>query len=286
MYLLNNWISVKELLPEIFMIIDDDILSEEDVIELLYLGLEYLTTKKWLQPDLCMKIVQNYATDLPSYFKHLDFVMYRKTESPKESLNTINIYDTSSESLGTFSNGTYHLKKTVYSEFLSCSSCMQKWQFLNMSWSTMDLVKRRFTVCDMSPSIKCKCDDRFSIDYSAKKIVTTFSDGLLLIASRTHPKDENDEPIIPDMPEIRNALKTFVFMHYWQKKDALSESGAWNKFKDYQRQWEITSTTARMAQTAATVHDYQRIHDSNKLIKNRSPYESFYNASKQNIKLN
>ena len=278
MFLKTNWISVNTIISDLYLTIPSDAFNEFDLKEILYNGATNLVTYKWYEHEVCIVPVVNHKAVLPRDIKSLEFAMYKK-ESPdklQEQIITITARLDSSPDApyqSALMNGdALVVGKKLISELTSCSSCMSNWQFLGMSYSTLSMLSS--SSCSDSPS-RCKCSETFTMNYACNSITTSFESGLVMFAYKTFAKDDEGNMVIPDIPEVINALKTYVKMLYWEKKDFEGEQGAFNKLQTLKREWELVSANAKMRQMMPLEEDYIKVAKNNKLFHTGSPWNVF-----------
>lgn len=284
MYLKQNWIPLNSLLSDVYRMIDDNIISEEDIQEFAAQAMEHVTTHKFYEHALCIVDVENYRAQLPTGMKMLEFVMYRKTDCNLNDIEIIGTTSTTCEDCTPYdSNGARVYVKNAFVSFLQCQSCISNWAFLKMSFSPLDRIRSRFQVCDDSPSMGCVCVDTFSIDYSCHTLTTTFPTGKLLIAYRTYPRDNKGNFLIPDTAILKSAIETYVYMRYWQKRSFSLEQGANNMYQQYLKQWELLSTSSKVQQIMPDEYGYIELARNQKMMYVDSPYTVFTTHGVENI---
>jgi hypothetical protein len=239
----------------------------------LYNAASGLTTFKWFQHELCIVPVENYRAKLPNGIQMLEFVMYKQF-SPSHYHQQIKTLTSECADCGTDSEHTVIVTKNLVKDFMSCKSCLNGWDFLEMSHSVLSNIPSRFKTCADSPSL-CKCSNSFTMDYQNALIRTTFESGSVLIAYRTVAKDDEGNMLIPNVTEVKDALMTYMKMKYWEVEDFKGTQGAFNRLQTYKKEWEHTAANAKMRQIMPLEEGYIKIAKSNRLFHNDSPYNVF-----------
>lgn len=285
MYNTSNWVSIKSALSDFFIMADDSVLPESDLLELASIALQEITTFKIFEYALCFADVCNYKATIPRDYSSIEFVMYRKDSSATEELTYIKTLTTKCENCVTYESGSVTLTKFAFTDYISCQSCTQGWKFLPISWTPLDRYKSKFYLCEYSPSLLRTCNDSFSPNPDGT-ITTTFEEGKVLYAYRKYPRDENGDFLIPDIPEIKRAIKAYLFMSYWQKLSFKDDQGAHGKYKDYAREWELAAANARGRQILSDANGYIKMAKDSKLMKEGSPFDIWINTGYEHFKTN
>jgi hypothetical protein len=284
MYLKNNFIPLNAVLSDVYQMIEsnDGAVTEDNLLEWAAVAMEHVTTFKMWEHSLCIVPVTNYKAQMPAGVQELDFIMYKKDCDVNGYMQKVLFESERTDLTPTSPNFPYVMVKERFYGFLGCQSCSAGWKFLSMSYTALDQIGARFQACEDSPSLHCICEDSFSINYGCKMLTTTFSDGMLLIAYKSHPIDsDSGNFLIPDMPAIRQAIETYVYMKIWQKRSFGTDQGARTMYQDYLRQWELLCAKAVMTQLLPDEMGYVKMTKLNKLIHHESPWAALTNMGRE-----
>jgi hypothetical protein len=126
------------------------------------------------------------------------------------------------------------------------------------------------------------CTHAFSVQNGC--IVTTFTEGVLLVAYTGLPKNEEGEYVIVDIEAVSMALENMVLRNYWKKQWMMgsAETGAHNKYKHFLQMSEVLAPKATAKLMMPDLIEYQNLRNINKFIKEDSPFATIMGALNNN----
>lgn len=284
-----NFLNIKTLLAKISRKVKN--LNEIDAIEDAMEALSYLSTPEMEVDKVVFKDVKNYSTELPNDFSQMiQVVKDTKSSTVKDSFCTTDqIEDTCLLDSDVCSCGDDICScdgdgaPLISFDPLSNAIIMDYRLYVNVR----DKVKGRFVPIRLSSAkffgnneIYKNGNREFGVQYeykevAGKRLLFSFKEGVVGISYRAILTDEEGIPLIPDLPEVVNAVSYYVL---WQ----LAERNLWAGRDGYDRltqysdsKWQHYSAQAIAAlKMPKNIDELQNIVDNYKHIIKGDDYNT------------
>lgn len=211
----TNYISIKSVLYDLSLTIDDRYWNETKMTEWLAHGYRQLGIEDALVDKVHATELVNHKATLPSDFKYLTQVAYKLTD-PECCDNVKNAQDLPENSeLNLFTN--LHSK----------------------DWQAMRLNSSPFAnaVCYNKQMMNCtSCVHEFTISPSLI-ITATLKHAPILIAYKAYAVDEEGNMLIPDDETLKEGLLHYALYRYWMMKAQMKEQGSGDMMQFHLKMW-------------------------------------------------
>lgn len=137
------------------------------------------------------------------------------------------------------------------------------WQYLHISDQPFDasiLCKGMYRPCQ-------GCEDWWLPDIYKNRIITSFSEGYIAIVYYRHPVNEDGMFIIPDVPEFKQALISYVLMKLAEKRMWSKEEGSTQMYKLYSQRWSLFCMKAVAVLSTPDMNELINMDRNNTLFK-------------------
>lgn len=215
----TNYISIKSILYDLSLTIDDRYWNENKMLQWLIHGVRQINLISMLEPKVTEMELSFHKTKLPSNLKYLVQVAY----SPKEFCNPC--CDTCPPS--------------------ECNSCVSS--TIDNSWAPLRLSSSPFHSSILLNSYVGTCRNCFG-EYSVSSDLTLLSNlesGTLLVSYLAYPVDSSGDILIPDDETLKEALLHYVLYRYWMSKYQMKEEGSESRVKFHLDMWGTLSKKAK-----------------------------------------
>lgn len=268
-----NLIPLKTVLHEVSTNIDSEYIDEDDILSWAYLALNKLHSKARFHNKTKIILLQQHKARLPRDAKKLIQIAYA-VAAPGNDLASLEakLKDCVTHACDEVILTEEELAK-VNQKFSLC------WQPLRLATSTFHnsvlnpvsiLDKNRYNeMYDLYP----RSEHEYSIE--AECIVSTLNKGFLYISYLTDIIEEDGEILIPDNPELVEALFHYVMYRYWLKKSSSLKEGAFQQRDWHLKMFETLKTKVNAAEITIDVLENIR-QQSNTLFRTSTDYYSFF----------
>jgi hypothetical protein len=237
-------------------------ISEEDLLESAADAASQLQTYRFKEKVLCLREIEDYYVHIPSDYYDIQAVLYTDAY-PEEDIQkaiettTVNLC----ESEVTKKNVTTLLE----TDFLN------GWQWMNMGHSIKTMLDQCDT--DVKPPLGRSCNLTYSVNGNI--ITTSCRDGFVIIIYRRAIRDTDGHPMIPATQNVKEAIKAFVLMEYFERNMIHDDQGALGKFRIYAQRWENLAAAAVGDLMNVTLPEWVEVVKTNRFFKDDSPYRHF-----------
>lgn len=220
-----NYVSIKSVLNQLALTIDDRYWNEAVMLEQATHGLRQMNISLKLEPKLKVLELCNHKVQLPTDLKYLVQVAYK--------------LDVNSDTVTAVADLDLPPTSTLEQQLVHPSK---------FGYAAMRLTTNPFhdSICLDDRIFACRdCLHEFSVSTSMV-LTSTKQNGIILVAYLGYPKDENNVAMIPDDENLKEAIFHYVLYRYWLSKYSMKEDGAEQRMKFHLQMW---STLARKAQS-------------------------------------
>lgn len=300
---------LKAIAARVFEFLPKDSISIDKLEEWAYQAYESIAPREIYEVRIESAIVDNHRASLPIGMYHLEMILYRKYSGQIEPLTTYPIKNsytvtstTTNISTGVTTNNT--VKSTVTTEKQSTvaklntdadngtysydtvnSDDIVKTQLKYQQsggggWKPLRLATNVFhngIVLNAPKDVTSNCSEAFSVQGDC--IITTFSDGELMIAYTGIPMNDEGDYMYADYEYVSAALESALLKNYWKwKYNTGNTSGAGERYRMYSSELELLAPKASAALMMPSLIQYQNIRNMNKFINQDSPFSTVLGA--------
>lgn len=166
-------------------------------------------------------------------------------------------------------NGTLTKEQIYFNDYIKSSG----WKPLPLATNIFHASAPHGTPHD----VYSNCSQAFSIQDGC--IVTSFSEGEVLIAYTGIPTNSEGEFLYADYEYVAAALEAAVLKNYWKwKLNTGNSNGALQKYQLFAREYEILAVKATGELMMPDLIQYQTLRNVNKFIKEDSPFSTIMGA--------
>lgn len=265
----GDWkmISVKELMYDIYELLPDVEMQEEDRIEeLIIQGASKLYNHKYYERVVCLKFVNEHRAELPSEYLAIRSVLgaayncdsveqMSSLSSDTSDTNTIlqlvsgTTVDATTADADNTSNIQYDVDLKDNLTLESLNNARINWKYLHKGTSILqqlDQQLNRLTTAgclnDDNSNVSSRyceqCDHLFSVD-TLGRLVTTMHTGLVLVEYYRLPKNDNGDLLIPYHHDLQDAINAYVLYKLFVKSFNQGRQNAVQKMQYWQQQWQM-----------------------------------------------
>lgn len=211
----TNYISLKSVLYDLSLTIDDRYWNEVKMYEWLTQGLRQLKLESIYEDKVTLVTISSHKGQLPTDFKYL-------TQIAEYVASTQ--YEVDTDQLAAPSNYDPNLVTSLY-----------PWRAMRMSSNPYHA-----SICLDVSLYNCEaCEHSFTISPSGV-ITTTLQDGYVLVAYKGFVA-EDGEILIPDSEVLKEALLHYALYRYWFAKYNMKEEGAERMMMFNLQRWNALS---------------------------------------------
>lgn len=282
-------VKLESVLQDIYRVVGTNTdVSQDDLLESAASAMSHLYNYKLYERVIGIGIINNHKVVMPDFYQ-VDAVMYRSaiTEEDIEKigktvqidlsfvddqLSPLNPCDT--EVIGT-------LGKISRKQLYQIKSSGQ-----SMGWNHMTLTHSIATVLNMSQTMNSSSDGcgeaggscEYTYSLSGNVISTSQKDGLVLVVFTRTPRDADGDLVIPVIPLVNEALKSYVLMEIHERDMNMHVEGAMRLYDVYFTKWERLSAAAIGELNKLTYPEWIELVKQNRFFKDDSPFRGYDKA--------
>lgn len=277
--MITKWIDIKSVLFELERFIPKDIYSEQRLI------------------NDCMRAVDMIGA-VPTYEQKVKFIKVDNFKAciPNDCLQIIQIAHKNNFTLD--DEDLQDIKEMMGFDnvpLLENSTLpLQVWmssRFYQMRWTPLRLSTSSFAMSvhvDNCKNIGYNCNYEYSVSPDGS-MTFNFKTGFICISYWAYPTDCNNNPLIPDVEDYKEALKNYCLMTSWEYRWNLKEEGAEQRYLKYQQLWGLYKAKATASLRMPDVTQAQGMQNilSSLIPRNRRFYNFFNGLTNQeNLNMN
>ena len=275
------FVPLKSVLKDIYMLLREHEISEDIVMEFAIRGMEQLMVYRMFEKAVCFLRVENNQADYPHGVYGVEGVLYKladKASNEMQVILTADLYIPSNveNELITEATNRSSIKITDFRQINILND--KGWRHLPVSNNTFD----RSILCHPD-RVGASCGDWFIPDNSNNRFITSFTDGYLAVAYYRFPQNEKGEFLIPDVPEVAEAIKAYVLMIVFQRLWHGSKQGADQKYRHYLEQWQQLAAAAVGKMMMLSLPEYINLDKQNKFFRDDAPEKIYGGFGKENV---
>lgn len=254
--MITKFISIKAVLYNISLLIDDKYWNETKVLEWAVRGLRQLgIMQNYVQSAQIFEVTDNKVI-LPKELQSVLQVFY--TEQKEISSSNLNLPPNS--------NLTSKLREDINTPLWK----PMKRDNLSVNLNTLD---ERYVNRD--------CAHSYAIS-TENILTTTLSNGYIGVTYLQYPVDKDNIPLMPDDETVKEALTHFVLYYYWMSKYMMKEEGAEQRIKFHLEMWQTLSMKSKNLNAPdLTTLEKLRVEHTNIIPKSNHFQELFLNFGKE-----
>jgi hypothetical protein len=259
-------IPLQAVLDDVYAIIKHDhLVDEDDLLLFASQEMEALRIKNNMQRALCFLKVTNHKVQIPIGLYFIESILYNKHPLDLDSDPCMHKVLTSNCCDGS----NYALTGKCIDSYFSCNSCSNhNWQPLHYN----DNIHNRGLLLKNSPNYGCVCADSFSLDIESRSIFFTFQTGWIALAYLRAPMNNDGDFLIPDAPELKNAISSWVKKCIWEIRMNNGEDRAERMYNLYKQEYSLWHMQAVGEQLMPQIEEYVELNELNRFYRNDSPF--------------
>ena len=287
---ITPYISINAILYDLSIMIPEDEVNSTIMREWAYRGLKGIPTNQIYQNKVTILQVKEHKFILPADLKYIYQMAWKQTttQALEQALETIaksvrqlpsDVEDpnTTPGIAAYYENGGYFDGSTLSRQILSMYFDKNK-----LGWSPLRLSTNSFALalhCGYSVPSCPECQHEYTIDTDMVG-TTSMKEGCILISYMCYPKDDSGLLLIPDDPDVKEAIFNYVMYRYWLTK--VISSGAMNRnakaeSKDHWNMYKLIAGTAAGNLNMPTLDQLENLRkQSNRLVPKAERYDSFF----------
>jgi len=253
----TSYISVKSVLYDLSLTIEDRYWNEAKMNEWLHKGLRLIRSEQMMENKVEFLDVVEHKSLLPNDFKYLVIAAYLSSAdyfaSTQESFPELSLPSTSTL--------TYNLENAP-----------------NFLLRPLRLSTNPFhaTICQVPYPVCQHCGHEFNIS-SDLILTTTLQEGTIMLQYLGYPVDEEGCALIPDNEELKEALLHYVLYRYWMAKYNMMEQGADQRMAHHLSMWNTLSKKASGNMNLPDIATLERLkNEFNRLVPRSNKYNSLF----------
>ena len=260
-------IPLNAVLQPVYAVLrNDTIINSDDILEFAAHALEDIRVYKMCQKSLCFLRVDNYKTKLPLALYGVEAVYYVvDIDCTSEAYNMILSTTTACTSSEAQCTVTSNNLSTVYTELGKNTSIWKPLRY-NTDGRNLSLFQSNCV------NLAVHCEYSFSFDLQAHSILTTFQKGYLAVVYFRAPMNDEGDFLIPDSPEVIEAIRLYCMKKIWEARMNMREDGAGQIYKEYSQQYEVAFARAVGNMMMPTEQEYLDSHDLKRFFWDMSPF--------------
>lgn len=268
-------IPLESVLKDIYLLINDEQITEDLVMEFAIRGMEHLAVNGTYEKAVCVIPVINSQASYPNglyginsvlgnILPNQDMTKYIATSTTSVSVNEVD---------KTFEVVQEAEKLVLYKilDFHSLNLTQSGWQYLSLSDNAWD----RSRICDTSANLSSTCGHWFIPDNTNSRFIVSFDYGHIAVSYFRFPQDNNGKFLIPDHPLVAEALESYVFSKIYQRMWHNSNQGAQQKYYHYLEKWQQLAAAATGELRMLSLPEYINLSKSNTFFKDYSPTRAY-----------
>lgn len=229
--------SIRSVLPYI----NENLIDTETALEYAYQAYDLLGVKPLYDQRSCVLTVDNFKTNLPSDFYRMQALVY----IPSVEVNTENTYDgdTAPQTDPEYDYNHDHITR-IQSQGIINNYNLYTLPIIAKDYSAQGILLRYINGpfsknyhCTDCPNITSGCEYTYTITPGGE-IITNIEKGIICIAYLAYAKDAEDDLLIPDDAELRQAIASYIHMKALEMKTLNMEPNAYQLYGDFRNSWE------------------------------------------------
>lgn len=249
----SNYTSIKSVLYDLSLTIDDRYWNESKMAEWAHRALRMVHTDQTLETKVTYLEVCTHKAILPSDLKFLTQVVYLANP---EVPNLI------AEDLPEGSDLATKLNS-----------------FTALPWKAMRLTSNPYhsSICLDKKIMYCTdCTHEFSVSTDLV-LTTTLADGIIMLSYLSWPKDEEGYATIPDNEFLKEAILHYILYRYWLSKSMMMEEGAAQQVQFHLKMWNQLKAQAAGDLNKPDINELENIKaQMNHLVPRSSRFQQLF----------
>lgn len=252
--------SIRSIFPTLAL--DRNEIDEYRILDWATEAYESLNVKTDYENKVAILNVENHKAILPYGLNHIMSVTYLKnksfSQSDLDSICSILSSDDATTCGCTPSSGRngvidsdinpstykptfyapnqYNIQRIKVQGIINNYSLWVRSPFYKNNFELMRLRNRPYANqihCTDCPNTSClDCEYTYNISKDGE-IITEFEDGIVCIAYRSIPLDDEGLVKIPDDPDVRKAINAYVSAKHWELRWNLKEEGSYDRYMTF-----------------------------------------------------
>jgi hypothetical protein len=211
------YISIKSVIYDLALTIDDRYWNEAYSLEFATRAAKTIRAEVSLQDQVEVLAVTSHSAQLPKNLKYLTQVAY-KIMTPSEieacfelpsTLEIVSHIHTLPYKPMRLNSSPFHLSICTNEAIYNCTDCLHSFS--------------------VTPSLALK---------------TTLKEGIILVAYKGYPVDDEGYILIPDDETYKEAILHYVLYRYWMSKYQMKEEGSTERMRHHLSMWSTLSKKA------------------------------------------
>ena len=275
-----KYIPIDSVLFDVTSLIQEKEFNHKKFKEWAVLGFKKFPTYQKYREMFYISVVSDHKVPLPENFIHPLQIAYVNTTdinntSLLEELKIVMNFDSSKH------NSSLQYITDPESLPKKAASLIQtySWKPLRLGSSTFSKIVDvpEGALYSAYNSSCLECEHTYSIDHDC--ITTSFKDGYILIAYLGYHLDKDGNILIPDLPELKEAIVHFILYRYWLAKANLKEQGAMQMAQMNLSRYALLKAKASAELSAPTIDQLENIlNRTNRLIQRTNHYSNFFST--------
>lgn len=250
----TNYISIKSVLYDLSLLIDERYWNENKMTEWALKALRQVTTPLLLKDKVALLDVAQHRAELPCDFKYLNQIAYTQSS-------------------------TVLTDSVKYNLFLPNPELTTVLQSEPTAWQPMRLATSTFheSICVDSTILRCpNCQHEYSISPDLL-VTTTIKTGTILVSYKAYTKDSEGDFLIPDNETLKECLTHACLYKYWMSKWQMKEDGADSRMQFHLRQWGMYSSKAAAELNLPDLNQLENIRSFwTRLVPRAESFSNFF----------
>lgn len=287
---ITPYVSINAILYDLSTMVPEDQINKVNMREWAYRGLKGIPTNQIYQNKVTILRVIDHKFILPKDLKYIYQMAWKQTTAQMldQALETIQksirqLPSDTSDSLTTpgveayYENGGYFDDSTLSRQVLSLY-----FEKNRLGWLPLRLSTNSFALalhCGYSLPTCPECQHEYTIDTDMIG-TTTLKEGCILISYLCYPKDDDGDLLIPDDPDLKEAIFNYVMYRYWLVKVISSEAAnraAKQESIDHWNRYKLLAGAAAGNLNMPTLDQLENLRkQSNRLVPRAERYDSFF----------
>lgn len=251
-----NYVPLSAALADIFTILDAVSDDPSDIEEYASMAVQKISVRQTYQENIAILKVTDHKACLPKGVKYIEqmFCLVDETNSMADIIKLV--------------HGTETADYDKFTTFENASS------YFNTHWMPIRAATSLFSRavhCENSINLYQRCEQEYSVG-KAGDITTSFQTGYLSVGYLSYPMTADGEFLIPDDPEVTEAIKDYVFSRVWERRMNYGVDGAERMWMIYLRQFEMRAAKVRGKLLLPSLDEWQNLQDQLLRIGKHSSY--------------
>jgi len=254
-----TYISVESIFQLLYINRND--VDKDHFMELAWYAYEKFAHNANYERKTCMIDIDNYKGKLPTGLWKLEVVARMIPANMEQAhewlLTTLDIDAGDTETTVTYNTSTltsnsirgnsaqginYDRTTSIISQkIIENSGYVMGNADFKKYFELMEFTSSPFMVdrhCPYSPNFNWCCGEKYSISPN-NEVLTSFDTGKIYISYLSYPVDENGHLLIPDDADVKEAIVSYLLMHYWENRvNNAMDKGAFQMWQTYLNKWE------------------------------------------------